>query len=135
MKKFLYCLCMLCSCAFISCSDDELTLEEKREMLVGKWELTDMDAPFNYVEYYEFNSNGTATITTIHEFGKYVEEVSSYRLEEEEGTDNLCLYYTYELDMKDVQGFRYIEEFSEQRISMRLGILTCDARKYYKKVK
>ena len=136
MKKYLFGLFLFiaCFCVFVSCSDDDLTLEEMKQALVGEWELMDPPTEFYYMEYYIFNSDGTAQMITEHEnsMGKQINEVTlNYRLEKEEGSDNLHLYFTND----DMEDFRYIEEFSSRKISMRLGILTCDSPKYYKKVK
>ena len=144
MKKFLYCLFVLCSCVFMSCSDDELTLEEMKLALVGEWDYLEEET-YGVSSYLGcpliFNSDGTGA--ELHWKGDVVEQEYvefTYELVQmesndwlKEGDTGLYLHLTY--IKSGLKSSRYVLEITPNRFVWKSSPITQDMPKKYKKVK
>ena len=140
----LYCLFVLCSCVFMSCSDDELTLEEMKQALVGEWDYLEeeTDGVSSYLGCpLIFNSDGTGAelhwkIDVVEqEYVEFTYELVQMEPHDWLGEEDTGLYLYIKHSFTDLVESRYVLEITPNRFSWKASPITCDMPKQYKKVK
>ena len=142
MKKYLF-LLVLGAFTFISCNDDELTLEEMKAALIGEWEYLE-EGSYGVSSYWGcpliFNADGTGAElqwkSDAHE-QEYVD--FTYELvqisQEVLGKYDTGLYLYITSLRNGVKSSRYVLELTPNYLEWKSSPITCDVPKKYKKVK